>query len=209
MSDQIRSSVSQYYTGKLEEFGTTSRGVDWNSEESQVVRFKQLCKVLPEDRDSPFSVLDYGCGYGAMRSFLNTRFSDFHYTGFDISSSMIAAATKANPPDAKTVWTSDSRLLKPVDFSIASGIFNVKMDFGDEEWKKYILDTLKGINALSIKGFSFNILTSYSDREFMRPTLYYADPGFLFDFCKRNFSRQVALLHDYQLYEFTVIVRKP
>jgi len=42
----------------------------------------------------------------------------------------------------------------------------------------------------------------------MREDLYYADPCFIFDYCKRNFSRNVALLHDYELYEFTIIVRK-
>jgi len=42
----------------------------------------------------------------------------------------------------------------------------------------------------------------------MRPDLYYADPLFLFDFCKQNFSKNVALLHDYRLYDFTLIVRK-
>jgi len=41
----------------------------------------------------------------------------------------------------------------------------------------------------------------------MRPDLYYADPRLYFDYCKRNFSRHVALLHDYGLWEFTVIVR--
>ena len=42
----------------------------------------------------------------------------------------------------------------------------------------------------------------------MRPDLYYADPGLFFDDCKRRFSRNVAILHDYDLYDFTVIVRK-
>ena len=51
-------------------------------------------------------------------------------------------------------------------------------------------------------------VTSYSDPEFMRPDLYYADPRFLFDYCKRKLSRHVALLHDYGLYEFTVLVRQ-
>jgi len=31
----------------------------------------------------------------------------------------------------------------------------------------------------------------------------------LFDYCKRTYSRDVALLHDYGLYEFTILVRKP
>ncbi|MBM3138043.1 MAG: class I SAM-dependent methyltransferase, partial [Chloroflexi bacterium] len=30
----------------------------------------------------------------------------------------------------------------------------------------------------------------------------------LFDYCKVNFSKNVALLHDYKLYDFTIIVRK-
>jgi hypothetical protein len=42
----------------------------------------------------------------------------------------------------------------------------------------------------------------------MRPDLYYADPRAIFDHCKRTFSRWVALLHDYGLYEFTILVRK-
>jgi hypothetical protein len=42
----------------------------------------------------------------------------------------------------------------------------------------------------------------------MRSDLHYADPGRLFDYCKRRFARNVALLHDYGLYEFTLLVRK-
>jgi hypothetical protein len=43
----------------------------------------------------------------------------------------------------------------------------------------------------------------------MRDDLYYADPCELFDHCKRQHSRNVALLHDYTLYEFTILVRRP
>jgi len=42
----------------------------------------------------------------------------------------------------------------------------------------------------------------------MRDYLYYGDPCFYFDLCKRSYSRQVALMHDYGLYEFTLLVRK-
>ncbi|REM56201.1 class I SAM-dependent methyltransferase, partial [Mycobacterium tuberculosis] len=49
---------------------------------------------------------------------------------------------------------------------------------------------------------------SYSDASKMRDDLYYADPCALFDLCKRRYSKSVALLHDYGLYEFTILVRK-
>jgi hypothetical protein len=42
----------------------------------------------------------------------------------------------------------------------------------------------------------------------MRDNLYYADPFLLFDYCKKTYSRNVALLRDYGLYEFTLLIRK-
>jgi hypothetical protein len=64
------------------------------------------------------------------------------------------------------------------------------------------------MNDLAIRGMAFNFLTKYSDAEFMRPDLYYADPCFFFDYCKKNFSKNVALLHDYKIYDFTILIRK-
>jgi hypothetical protein len=58
------------------------------------------------------------------------------------------------------------------------------------------------VNTVLLKPFP------YSDPERMRAHLYYADPCRLFDHCKRRYSRHVALLHDYGLYEFTILVRK-
>jgi hypothetical protein len=94
------------------------------------------------------------------------------------------------------------------DYTIASGIFNVRGEYSDSDWLTYCLDTVRKISALSAKGMSFNMLTKYSDAEKMRGYLYYADPCAVFDFCKRELSRNVALLHDYGLYEFTILVRK-
>ena len=98
--------------------------------------------------------------------------------------------------------------LKKSDYIVASGIFNVKNKTSESEWLHYILNTIEMMNQKSKKGFAFNILTKYSDKEYMKDYLYYADPLFLFDYCKRNFSKNVALLHDYYLYEFTILVKK-
>ena len=58
------------------------------------------------------------------------------------------------------------------------------------------------------EGFAFNCLTMYSDEDRMKDYLYYADPLFLFDFCKKHFSKNVSLLHDYDIYDFTILVRR-
>lgn len=206
--DKIREGVSKYYTEKIEQHGQGALGVDWNSKESQYLRFEQLSKVITGK--DPFRVLDYGCGYGEYVKYLDLNFknADYHYTGYDVSPKMISEAQKGFAGYEKTNFVSE----EPVgsfDFVIASGIFNVKMDLAtNEEWLNYITGVLNTFNGLATGGFSFNALTKYSDKEFMKDYLYYADPLFLFDYCKQNFSRNVALLHDYNLYEFTIIVRK-
>jgi hypothetical protein len=91
---------------------------------------------------------------------------------------------------------------------VVSGTFNMKLDASQEDWTELVVENITRMNEHSQKGFSFNLLTKYSDPEYMRPDLYYADPGFFFDYCKRHFSKNVAVLHDYGLYDFTILVRK-
>jgi len=199
--------VAEYYSEKLAQHGETPRGVDWNGEESQALRFEQLCKII--DGKDQFLVNDLGCGYGALHDFLASRFSEFSYSGIDVSKSMIRSAEQRyrGMPHARFVLSSEPDGV--ADYGVASGIFNVRLGRSDAEWLAYVEATLDILDRTSRLGFSFNCLTSYSDAEKMRDYLYYADPCALFDLCKRRYSRNVALLHDYGLYEFTILVRKP
>lgn len=198
--------VAEYYTTKLAEHGETPRGVDWNSEEGQTLRFEQLCKII--DTKNHFSVNDLGCGYGALYDFLVNKYDEPSYLGVDVSDGMIKAAEQRYKyqPQARFVLSSEPSQV--ADFGVASGIFNVRMGRSDDEWRSYLEATLDVLDRTSRVGFAFNCLTSYSDKDKMRDYLYYADPCVLFDLCKRRFSHNVAVLHDYGLYEFTILVRK-
>jgi SAM-dependent methyltransferase len=198
--------VDRYYTGKLKAHGATACGVDWNSAESQQLRFGQLLKVC--DGRVPFTINDYGCGYAALADYLQGGGYSFRYCGFDISSQMIARARELHSAMSQATFVREASALAPADYTVASGIFNVKLQTSATEWEQYMLHTLGVIDGLSVKGFAFNALTRYSEPEFMRPDLYYADPLFAFDYCKAKFSRFVSLVHDYPLYEFTILVRK-
>jgi SAM-dependent methyltransferase len=155
----------------------------------------------------PFSLLDYGCGYGALLDHLGTRAADVDYRGFDISEEMVRAARELHGESPGRRFSADPAAFGPSDYAVASGIFNVALGFSPEEWTRYVTDTLGTLRDLGTDGFAFNMLTSYSDADRMRADLHYGDPAFYFDLCKRRFSRNVALLHDYDLYEFTVLVR--
>jgi SAM-dependent methyltransferase len=198
--------VADYYSAKLNEHGETPRGVDWNGKESQELRFRQLCNII--DKSAGFSINDLGCGYGALFDYLQMYYRDFVYNGCDVSGPMISAAQNRYVSFQNSRFTISSEPPESADYGIASGIFNVRLNCGDVEWLEHLKNTLDILDRSSRRGFAFNCLTSYSDDDKMREYLYYADPCVIFDLCKRRYSRHVALLHDYGLYEFTVLVRR-
>ena len=202
---KLLTGVSNYYTNKIKEHGAIAEGVDWNGEQSQIQRFEQLCKVI--DVDAEFTINDVGCGYGALYDYIAEKHACFKYCGVDISEEMILAARK-QVTQINASFVAGNMPETAADYCIASGIFNVKLNYANPDWLDYIIKSLDILNDYSSKGFSFNCLTAYSDEHKKRDYLYYADPCFLFDYCKRNYSKQVALLHDYGLWEFTILVRK-
>jgi SAM-dependent methyltransferase len=198
--------VAAYYKSKLAEHGETARGVDWNSDQSQTKRFEQLCRII--QATDGFSVNDLGCGYGALYDYLKRHYRSFAYCGIDISDSMIETARRRSGESGDARFVQASRPDRVADYGIASGIFNVRLACGQDDWQRHIEDSLDALDRTSRLGFSFNCLTSYSDVDKMRDYLHYADPLAIFDRCMRRYARNVALLHDYGLYEFTILVRK-
>ena len=206
--DKIIDEVRDYYSEKIVSHGATPQGVDWNGAESQILRFDQLSKLFNEAGNDKFSVTDLGCGYGAYVDYLSAHFSNFEYLGYDISSEMIAAAQQRYAARENIQLIGSGELVETTDYCVASGVFNVRIENPDKLWVDYVNTTLDMLDQRSRSGFAFNCLTSYSDADRMRDYLYYADPCQLFDFCKRRYSHNVALLHDYGLFEFTILVRK-
>jgi hypothetical protein len=199
--------VQSYFENTLKNHGTSAKGVDWNSEEARNIRFEQLVKVI--DSTTPFSLLDYGSGYGALAGYLLGNHLPCNlYVGYDIVNSMVVHGRELFPDHQRFIFTTQLSEIPEVDFSIACGVFNMKLDASDEEWTPFVINCLEEINKLAKRGFAVNFLTKYSDKERMRSDLYYADPCFLFDYCKIHFSRNVALLHDYNVYDFTLLIRK-
>ncbi len=199
------SKIEKLYSDNLEQYGIDSRSVGWNSPESQMLRFQKLAAVI-HDKTQPFTVNELGCGYGELlRFFDQEKYAVSQFNGFDISAKMLETA-KSYINDERANWIHAPALDRMADYSFTSGIFNVKFEEQKERWEDYIKDTLKNLYAHSAKGFAFNVLTKYVDWE--EPHLYYADPLIYVDFCKRELSRYVTLLHDYKLYEWTIYVRR-
>jgi SAM-dependent methyltransferase len=202
----ILETVARYYSEKVERFGATAAGVDWNSAGSQRLRFDQL--LVLDEAPTGRSINDYGCGYGELLTYLGETGRDWTYAGFDIADAMIERARVLHGANPQASFTTSSASLEPADYAVASGIFNVRLGHEPDVWLAYVLETIADLDRLGRAGFAFNMLSTYSDPPRRRADLYYGDPRLFFDYCKQRFSSRVALLHDYPLYEFTIIVRK-
>jgi SAM-dependent methyltransferase len=206
MDDPTLNKIKDLYSENLAAFGAQSKSVGWKTPESQELRFEKLTSII-EDRSSSLSINDYGCGYGAQVEFLkNSGVQIEEYNGYDLSEEMLEQARQQLKwfKGRLNLYKSDTISTK-ADYTFVSGTFNVRFNSDDILWEKFIESKLNEINLHSKKGFAFNLLSTYVD--WKEPELYYGDPTYWFNFCKNNYSKYVSLLHDYPLYEWTILVK--
>lgn len=205
-ASSILREVAEYYAAKLAAHGATCQGVDWSSAASHELRHRQFLRLL--DGSPGASVLDLGCGYGDFLRFLRSIGHRGRFVGYDVVPEMIAEARRLHGEAADRGWRIGDEPAETLDFAVASGIFNVKGNVPDERWAHHVNATIDVLARAGQRGFAFNLLSLASDPERRRQDLYYADGAAMLTYCLARFGRRVALLHDYGLYEFTVIVRR-
>ncbi|MBB3268203.1 SAM-dependent methyltransferase [Azospirillum sp. OGB3] len=196
--------IADYYDGKLAAHGATARGVDWRDERSQELRFARLLDLVGDDPSG--TIAELGCGYGALAAHLRRTGRANPYHGYDISAEMVRTARTVQA-GLDDVQFDEGDAPAEADYIVASGIFNVRFDVPDDDWRPFVRGTIETMAGRARRGIAFNLLTAYSDRDRMDPRLYYASPSKMLDWCIGRFGRHVALRHDYGLYEFTVLVR--
>ena len=203
---EIYASVESYYSQKVTAFGPTPYGADWDSVITQEVRFLQLLKIC--NFSAPFALNDVGCGYGALWSYL-TKYhfeTDIDYLGFDISPAMINHAGSLQRDLSRAGFMVAQVSPRMADYSVASGIFNVRLDQPIHRWERYIGKTLVDMHASSRRGFAVNFMTPSPFSE--NPEgLYCTTPNPWIRFCEDELRSSARVLADYGLREFTLLVR--
>jgi SAM-dependent methyltransferase len=204
--DRILQTSAAYYAAKLAEHGATPRGVDWNDAASQALRHRQFLRLIAAEPAG--SVADVGCGFGDFLPFLRGEGVTGDFIGYDIAPQMIAEAMRLHGEGADRQWRVGLPVADVADFAIASGVFNVKGETSTRSWAAYLRGMLDVLHQAGRSGFGANFLSLRSDPERRRGDLFYADPARMLAHCQARYGRSVALLHDYGLYEFTIVVRK-
>jgi len=199
--------VEETYRRFLELFGPNAEGVGWRAESGQRLRFRVLARLIEQDeKHGPFTLADYGCGYGALLPWLAERYGGrlLAYTGYDICPEMLAAARRRQA-DPRAAWVHSAQPVQAVDYAMVSGTFNIKADADEATWRGFVEDRLAALARISRRGLAFNMLAHDGERR--GSDLFYTDPLPWVAFCRRRLSRRLVLCQDYPLDEWTILLR--
>jgi SAM-dependent methyltransferase len=199
--------VGQYYSRKIDTYGATPLGVDWSCVPTQQMRFVHLLKLC--NFDAPITLNDVGCGYGALLAFLAKRFRGkaVDYLGIDLSPAMIAHAQVLWKKRQTTAFAVASISPRTADYSVASGIFNVKLNQPVDLWEHFVAKTLADMHATSRRGFAVNFLAPFPAHIPAIPELYSAHPDVWRQHCERAFNSRVEIITGYGMREYTLLAR--
>jgi SAM-dependent methyltransferase len=149
------------------------------------------------------TLLDLGCGFGDLYSFLKQYFPNVKYLGVDFNPELIEIGEKVYPDADLRVGDIMKDDFGIFDWVVGYGIFNNRLPETSNE--DSIKMTIQKMFQIAKKGVSVNFLSSYVD--FMNPLAYHVSPEWAFSFAK-TLTKRVCLRHDYMPYDFFLYIYK-
>lgn len=192
-----------YYEGKLSNYPDSPRSVDWKDLNAQTIRFEILSELIQSH--SNYSLNDLGCGLGDYYSYLETKYEDVKYHGFDISNKMIDAA-RMKYKNRNADFNVSSKPLIKSDYTVASGIFSVAPNANVGLWEERNFNVIETMWHMSNRGIAFNMLSNLSHLEKRAPHLYYADAGLVVNHLLSSYNCELKLIFKPELYEFSILM---
>ena len=142
---------TQFYKRVIKKYGISARGVHWNCEKSQYLRFEILTQFIKDDIKDCV-IVDAGCGFGEYYNYLfDNDFKPKEYIGIDCEEEMINSASKRFLNTKFIIKNILEDKLPKADYYICSGAMNILNE-------KEVLAFIKNSYKVSKKGFIFNFL---------------------------------------------------
>ena len=207
---KISEIMKSHYTETYLQHGDTSKGVDWGINSAQAEnRQHQMLSVanLSINRNQFFSILDVGCGYGALADLIDEKGLKVKYTGVDIVPEMVTNAKKRHPDksflEEDFLATNSSRH----DYVVCNGILTQKLTVTKLEMDHYAKVIIRKMFELCNIGIAFNIMNT--NVNFQNNNLYYQSPIEMASWCISELSPRIKMDCAYDpWFEYTVYVFK-
>lgn len=193
--------IAQYQRAYAEH-GDTPAAVLW-PKGRQALRFDALTGHF---KMTEFSVLDYGCGLGHLKTYLN-QFSPKHeYRGADLVPEFVSRVRSKFPEAGVQLVQSPTDVTSPVDHVVASGVFNIIQGGDRGAHIKYIHAALIHLFSLAKVSLAVDFMTDRVD--FTQLQALHMNVEEITQFARDNLSTRLRVDESYMPYEFTLVVFK-
>ncbi len=207
MREQDRQRYIERYEGRLQQHGPTPEALGWGTNGRQAERFVVLAASALARPES--SVLDVGCGFADLYTFLRAHGWCGHYTGVDLVPGLLDVARERHSDlDVRQLDISESghSELGTYDLVLASGIFNAALEAGNN------LDHIESalMNMLAHAETSGGVVAAdfmSTWVDFEKPGAWHTSPSQALAI-GRVLTRRLALRLDYMPYEFALFLHR-
>jgi SAM-dependent methyltransferase len=188
--------------------GATPQGVDWPKAEDVRTRFAVMLGIATGMTEK-MSLLDLGCGYGALYDYLQEtgQTSHFDYRGIDLSAPMIEAARARHPAVDFSVRDiiREPLAAQNVDLVVMNGVLTEKRELSFAAMEEFAVALITAAFQTSRLGVSFNVMSAQVEYE--RDDLFHWPFDRAATLLKAQCSRHLQIRADYGLYEYTLYLR--
>jgi len=204
LNDTQRKRIVDRHRDSVTRFGHHPYALYWSSKEIQELRFKVLSEIGIE---SGQCILDVGCGFGDLHTWLQQQAIEVDYIGLDLSPDLLQQARILHPDgqflegelfDRGLLDDSGEETL--FDWVVLSGAMNENLHDDGAYARKMIARMFE----VCRKGLAFNMLNANA---IQAHDLQSVDPVEMLEFCQ-SLSVNCQLRDDYLRNDFTIYMRK-
>jgi len=186
----------RFYKSAIKKYGNSAKGVHWNSEDTQQIRFDAILKMLPDDLHN-YTLVDAGCGFGDLYFWMQQKNqTPLSYTGIDTLKDMVEIAQNNT---YQKIFQADicKDVLVEADCYVCSGAMNVLDSF-----ETYLF--IKNCYGSCGYAFVFNIL--YGSKESC--TYNYVTKKQIYDIARKLDVKTIKIDTNYLKNDMTVAFYK-
>ncbi|MBY0493485.1 MAG: class I SAM-dependent methyltransferase [Cyanobacteria bacterium] len=182
------------YAGALDQFGDDLRSI-FTPKGRQALRYRHMLEGLEFS-----SVLDFGCGTGLLKSYLDSTAPNVRYTGVDIVEGFVSLCQKKFAgTEFKHIRGVDD-VPGGHDVVLIAGTFNmVPEGWSEGEYRDFVFDTLAALFDKANRYLVFDFLSEQVD--YRQPTAFHPSYGDVARFISTRLSKRFEILQHYMPFE--------
>lgn len=197
----VETAIIEKYNQELEKYGPNDRRSMFWTKDKQDMRFDLL--LGKEFKKSNLSLLDYGCGFCDLKSFLIRNFYHLKYNGCDINKKFIAIGCEKYQDNIFVVKSAND-LSMTYDIIVVSGTFNLLTICDAVQMKNYVFEQILKLFEKTNYMLSINFLSHLTDQEYKYEGHFYLNPMDLYAFAIEHMTKRIEINAASLPYEVTM-----